>query len=110
MAVFVAASDETTRATHRDPFMRAGFFAPLEDWPLLAEQWDKRVLAGPPRIPYRHMTEIRSPKFLNKHDLSETDAGRRVDEAFRVIADWPGLTPVGMTVNSRHLYDTYTQR
>jgi hypothetical protein len=110
MAVFVAASDETTGATHRHPFMRAGFLAPLDDWTLLTAQWDTRVLAGPPRIPYLHMTEIRSPKFLAAWNLDQVDADRRVDEAFKVISEWPSLTPVGMTVDSAHLYDNYTDK
>lgn len=110
MAVFVAASDETTGATHRDPFMRCGFLAPSNDWTVLAEQWDARVLAGPTRIPYLHMTDIRSPAWLTEHGLSEADAEHRVDEAFRVIANWPSLIPIGMTINSGRMYDTYTKK
>jgi hypothetical protein len=110
VAVFVAASDETAGATHRDPFMRCGFLAPLDDWILLTEQWDKRVLAGPPRIPYLHMTDIRSATFRTKYNFTESEADRRVDEAFMVIADWRSLTPIGMTVNSDHMYDTYTEK
>ena len=109
MAVFVAASDETTGATHRDRFMRCGFLAPVNDWTALTEQWEMKVLAGPPRICYLHMTDIRSRQWRDEHHLSETEAEHRVDEAFAVIANWPSLTPIAMTINSAHLSDTYTK-
>lgn len=110
MAIFVAASDETTGATHRDPFMRCGFLAPLDHWTALSEEWDRRVLAGPPRIRYLHMTEIRRTKWRLDQNIDDADAVHRVDEAFRVIAKWPSLTPIGMAVNSGHLYDNYTEK
>lgn len=108
--VFVAAADETTGATHRDPFMRCGFLAPEDHWTSLTAQWDERVLVGPPRILYLHVADIRSPKWLTQHCLSDADAVHRVDEAFKVIGNWPSLTPLSMTVDSGHLYDTYTDK
>lgn len=110
MAVFIAASDETLGADHRSPFMRCGFLAPVDDWIAITEQWDRRVLAGPPRIPYLHMTDIRSRVWRDEHKLTETDAARRVDEAFAVIAEMPSLTPVGSGLNSGFMYDTITKK
>jgi hypothetical protein len=110
MAVFIAASDETVGADHRSPFMRCGFLAPENDWSLFAEQWESRVLAGPPRIPYLHMTDIRSREWRDEYKLTETDADRRVDEAFAVIAATPSLTPMSSGLNSGHMHDTFTKK
>ncbi len=110
MAIFVAASDESTGATHRDPFMRCGFLAPLDDWASLSEEWERKVLNGPPTISHLHMTDIRSPRWRQEHGISDSDAAHRVEEAFQIIADWPSLTPIGMTINSGHLYDTYKKK
>lgn len=110
MAVFVAASDESAGADHRSPFMRCGFLAPEDDWRLLAEQWDKRVLAGPPRIPYLHMTDIRSKDWRNERKLAEFDADRRVDEAFAIIATTPSLTPMSSGLNAGQMHDTFTKK
>lgn len=110
MAVFLSSSDETLGGSHRSPFRRCGFLAPVNDWELFAEQWDTRVLAGPPRIPHLHMTDIRSPGWRGEHGLTESEAERRVDEAFAVISLMPSLTPVGTGLNSGFMYDTITKK
>jgi hypothetical protein len=97
-------------ADHRSPFMRCGFLAPENDWSLFSEQWDMRVLVGPPRIPYLHMTEIRRREWRDEHKLTEADADRRVDEAFAVIAATPSLTPLCSGLNSGHMHDTFTKK
>ena len=109
MAVFIAASDETLGGSHRSPFRRCGFLAPANDWELFAERWDDRVLAGPPRLPHLHMTEIRRPEWRGEYGLTESEAERRVDEAFAVISLTPSLTPVGTGLNSGFIYDTITK-
>ncbi len=110
MAVFVAASDEAAGANHRSQFVYCGFLAPLNDWNLFTEEWDRRVLAGPPRIPYLHMTDIRSRKWRETYQLTDSEAERRVDEAAAVISETPSLTPVGSTLDSGHLLDTFTKK
>ena len=110
MAVFLSASDETLGASHRSPFRRCGFFAPVDDWERLSEAWEIKVLAGPPRIPFLHMVDIRRPEWRAKFGLSQSDADSRVDAAFELIAATPSLTPVGMGLNSGHVYDTFTKK
>ena len=46
---------------------------------------DKRVLSGPPRIPYLHMPAIRSRAWRNENGLSDHEAERRVEECIDVI-------------------------
>jgi len=82
VAVIISASDET----YRGSFCHAGLVAPLKYWDgIFAQQWDKRVLAGAPRIPYLHMTEIRSAPWRKENNTSDEEAERRVSEAVDVI-------------------------
>lgn len=82
MTVVISASDET----YRGSFCYCGLVAPLSYWEgIFAERWDKRVLAGPPRIPYLHMTEIRSRAWRKENNLSDHEAERRVGESINVI-------------------------
>lgn len=110
MALFMAASDESKGKTHRDPYACCGVLAPVDDWIAFTERWDTRVLAGPPRIPYLHMTEIRSKSFRAKWELSDVDAERRVDEACALIGGTPSLTPIGGEINAGRVYDTFTKK
>jgi len=111
MAVFVAASDETAGADHRSRFLYSGFLAPEKDWSgAFAEQWDKRVLEGPPRIPYLHMTDIRDKDWCEEYGLTRKQADHRVREAFGVISEVPSLTPIGSSLNAGHLLDTFTKK
>jgi hypothetical protein len=78
----LSASDET----YRGSFGYGGLIAPVNFWEgVFAKRWDARVLSGPPRIPYLHMTDIRSPKWREKNNISDTDAERRVEKAIDVI-------------------------
>lgn len=112
VAVFVAASDERYSGGNcRNRFFYGGFMAPLADWTgPMAEQWEKNVLEGPPRIPYLHMTEIRRPEWRAKHGITRTQAERRVSAAFELIAETPSLTPIGVELNAGHLLDTFTKK
>ena len=56
--------------------------------------WDERVLNGPPRIPYLHMTEVRSPRWRSEWAVTERDSEDRLDEASRIIRSAGGLIPV----------------
>ena len=108
--VVISASDESSGATHRSPFLYAGFLAPEKDWSNFAQEWDDKVLSGSPRIPYLHMTEIRSRKWREQYNLSETEAERRVHAAFSVIAATPSLIPAGNDLDAGQLLDTFTDK
>lgn len=100
MAVFVSGSDETTGSDGRGLVSYMGYLAPESDWTsYFAPAWDGRVLAGPPRIPYLHMTEIRSPKWRTEYGLSRYAADCRVDAAVKVIDQMGSLYPVSSTVD-----------
>jgi hypothetical protein len=108
MAVFVSGSDETAGKTKRDTFLFAGWVAPEEDWSrFFAPAWQERVLDGPPKIPYLHMTEMRSAKWRDKYGISKLDADDRIDEAITLIDTMPTLYPVGMRVDAGHLRDRF---
>lgn len=82
MTVVVSASDETSRGS----FCYCGLVAPTSYWEgIFTERWDRRVLSGPPRIPYLHMTEIRSRAWRKENNLSDDEAERRVEESINVI-------------------------
>lgn len=95
MAVFVAYSDESDVGDLDGMFLYAGYAAPEKDWPELSESWDNRVLSGPPRIPYLHMTEIKRLAWRNTHRISYNDAENRIDEAVRIIFSRGSLLSVG---------------
>lgn len=111
MAVFIAASDEASGKTHRDTFRHGGFLAPEEDWfNIFAPLWDTRVLKGPPRIEYLHMTEIRSRGWRESHGLTRSEGEFRVDEAFGVIRAIPSLTPLAFRVNAGRVFDVIKKK
>jgi len=85
MSVYLAFSDEASVNEIEGEFLVAGYIAKETDWPEFSAAWQDRVLDASPPIPYLHMTEIRSPKFREKHGLTYYDSERRVDEAVRVI-------------------------
>ncbi len=100
MAVFVSASDEGSGANHLCQFEVTGWLAPEEDWyHFFAPAWQFRVLDGPPRIPYLHVTEIRSKKFRAKYGLTELQADDRLDAAASVIGALGSLYPVRIALD-----------
>jgi hypothetical protein len=110
MAVFLAGCDESAGKTKRDVFLLGGFVGPRQDWSeCFSPAWDERVLAGPPRIPYLHMTEIRSRKWREQHGLTELQADDRVGEAFVLLDQMQSFYPVGIQVHSGDLRDALHQ-
>lgn len=110
MAVFVSGSDESSGKDHRSPFLFAGFVGPEEDWHrFFAPAWQERVLDGPPKIDYLHMTDIRSPQWRAEHGLSQYEADRRVDEAFSLLGQMASLYPVGINVNAGMFRDQFAE-
>lgn len=109
MPRFIAASDENAGKTHRDTFFLGGFVGPEEDWSRFFEPaWQERVLDGPPKIPYLHMTESRSEQWRSQHGLTRTAAEKRVDEAFAVIESMGSLHPVGIYVDGGNVLDKFS--
>jgi hypothetical protein len=82
VAVVLSASDQT----YRGSFCYGGLAAPISYWEgIFARPWDKRVLAGHPRIEYLHMTDIRSAAWRKEKGISDEDADCRVGQAVDVI-------------------------
>lgn len=107
MAVFVCGLDESAGQHRRDNFIMGGFVAPEDDWSrIVAPAWEKRVLNGPPEIPYLHMTEIRSQKWRDAHDLSKSDADLRVDAAIDIIDNTDSLFPIALNLDGGVTMDT----
>lgn len=106
MAIFVAAADET--ADHQPPrrFLYVGIGASADDWDSsFSPAWDERVLAGPPRMPYLHMTDMLSAKWRAVQGMSELDIDGRLDEASRVLRSTGALVPVAFGVDADEFGD-----
>ncbi len=100
MAVFIAASDETSGGHSRSVCHYSGWIAPEPDWSLyFTPAWQERVLDGPPKIPYLHMTEMRSRAWREKYFLTSDDAEERLDEAARVIYEMGSLRMVDINID-----------
>lgn len=99
--VFTSASDETAGADARSMFTHGGWMMSENDWThYFAPAWEDRVLAGPPRIPYLHMTEIRSEQWRTDHHISRDDAENRVAAAAKVISQMGSLYPVSSSMKA----------
>lgn len=106
MAIFISGSDETFGKNSRADFTHGGWVGPEEDWAeLFAPAWEQRVLAGPPRIPFLHMTDLRDPDWRMVHGITDSDAGRRIDAAVDVISEVKSLFPVSVTVSGADFRD-----
>lgn len=100
MAVFLAASDETSGGNAFSMYHYAGWIAPEPDWSFyFRPAWQERVLDGPPNIPYLHMTEMRSQLWREKWRITETEVDERLDEAARVIDTMGSLYPLMITID-----------
>jgi hypothetical protein len=100
MAVFLAACDETGTHDGRGNFYSGGYMAPTLDWVHhFTPAWEDRVLNREPRIPYLHMTSIRSKAWRAKHGISGVEAERRVDSACDVIASTGSLFLITARIN-----------
>jgi hypothetical protein len=103
----VAASDETAVQNPRGKFFWVGWIAPETDWSdVFTPEWDRSVLAGPPRIPYLHMVDARSKSWRAKNGVSRDDMDSRVASACRVIADSHSLYPLATNVDQND-FDRY---
>jgi hypothetical protein len=110
MAVFLAASDETSGGNALSMYHFAGWIAPEPDWSFyFTPAWKERVLDGPPRIPYLHMTEIRSKAWRDQWTITEVDADERLDEAARVIDHMGSLYPLMITIDGSVFMPLYKE-
>jgi hypothetical protein len=110
MAVFIAASDETSGGDTSSPFHYAGWIAPEPDWTLyFTPAWQERVLVGPPEIPYLHMTDMRSKAWREKYGISESDAEDRLDAAAILISQLGSLFALMFTVNRAEFNPLYKE-
>jgi len=101
MAVFLAASDETSGGNAFSMYHYSGWIAPEPDWSFyFTPAWQERVLDGPPKLPYLHMTDIRSKAWRQQWGISEAQADERLDEAARVIDQTGSLYPLMLTIDS----------
>ena len=76
-----------------------------DDWPWRVRAWQERVLDGPPKLPYLHMTEIRSRRWRDEHGISFDDAEERVSEAIRLLRSIGSVSAVGSVVERAHIAD-----
>jgi hypothetical protein len=107
--IIVAASDESAGGDEQSPFFRGGFVAPADDWNRwFAPAWQERVLDGPPRLEYLHMTDVRDEDWRAQVGLSRTESERRVDEAFRVIDSTGTLVPITSQVDGGFFRSSFT--
>ena len=110
MAIFVSASDEHSGGDGEGLFLLAGYVGPELDWSdFFVPAWQERVLDGPPRIPYLHMTEIRSQRFRDAFGLSRLAADDRVDEAVSIIDTMGTFYPIAVPVDLSHFRPTFKE-
>jgi hypothetical protein len=110
MAVFVSASDESAGKHERDTFVFAGWLGPEKDWAdFFVPAWDERVLSGPPRIPYIHMTELRSKRWREEYGLSVKDVDDRLDAACVLLDQMATLHPIRIVIDAGEFRDEFDQ-
>jgi hypothetical protein len=103
MAVFLAASDETSG---EGMFHHAGYLAPLTCWAdAFVPAWERIVLAGPPHIDEFHVTDLRSRSWREKHGITEEDAEARIDAAVNLIWETKEIFAVRSSVDAPHFED-----
>ena len=108
MAIFVSGTDETSGRTQQDTFLLGGWLAPEPDWSrFFAPAWQERVLEGPPKLPYLHMTDMRSAKWRDQYGISKLDADDRIDSAIHLIDTMPSLYPIGIRLDAGFLRDQF---
>lgn len=103
MAVFTSFSDESQTDNENKDFIYAGYVGCEKDWPGFAQAWQERVLDSHPKIPYFHMTDLRSPRWRRDHGLTRLQADAKIGEAIAVVASTGGLTSVTAVIPRKEL-------
>jgi hypothetical protein len=106
MAVYVAYSDEAGIGDARGEFLVGGFIARKSLWPEINRAWRERVLNGPPKIPYLHMTEIRNPAWRETHGVSYNESECRIAEAVWVLRSTGAMDAVASIIRRDNLQDS----
>ena len=97
--VYLAASDESSGANFFSDFLVTGWLAPEEDWfRFFNPAWQQRVLDREPKIPYLHVTEMRSRAWRETHGITQLQANDRLDEASNIIDTLGSLYPMQVKV------------
>ncbi|HEX3351824.1 MAG TPA: hypothetical protein VHS34_03295 [Terriglobales bacterium] len=108
MAVFIAASDETSGGNALSTYLYSGWVMPESDWfNCFTPAWQERVLDGPPKIPFLHMTDMRKKTWREKWKVTELDADERMDEAARVIDHMGSMYPVTISIDGEMFQSLY---
>ncbi len=103
MAIFISATDEHSGSDGQGLFLFAGYVGPEKDWSeFFLPAWQERVLDGPPKIPYLHMTEIRSRRFRERYGLSHLAADDRLNAAVSVIGTMGSFDPIAVEIDAGH--------
>jgi hypothetical protein len=93
VTVLLAALDEAKNT--KGDFILGGWVGPQDDWKnYFIPAWKERVLAGPPRIPYLHMSEIWGEDWQDRYKMTGSDAFWRVEEAATVLRTTGSLYPI----------------
>jgi hypothetical protein len=108
MSVFLSVTDESAGKDRLDRFVFAGCVAREHDWSeIFTPAWQRLVLDGPHKLPYIHMTDIRSRKWREQNGLSESDAEFRVDQAIAAIIASDFIFPIGLTLSGADIVDLF---
>ncbi len=110
MTVFTSYSDEAGVPDMSGEFVVAGHVAPETEWPYVASAWQERVLDGPPKIPYFHMTEIRNKEWRSSYGLSFNDSEERISEAVRIMQSTGYMTGVMSLIKRSDLAEVVQNR
>jgi hypothetical protein len=105
MAVFVSYSDETETGSLSD-FLVSGYIADEKlVWPFFAAAWQERVLGGPPKIPFLHMTQIRNLEWRSTegNGISKLDSEDRITAAVNLLATCGDLSIVTSAIRRADL-------
>jgi hypothetical protein len=87
VSVYVSFSDESASADGKGYFLIAGYIAKETEWPEFSRRWQDDILDPQPKIPYIHMTEIRSREWRETHGISREQANEKVNKAVGLITN-----------------------
>jgi hypothetical protein len=94
MATFICCADESADSQRQHEFWYGGFAATVQTWEQdFLPAWDARVLAGPPRLEYLHVSEWMRHSWRRANKLTWGDIDKRLTAAAQVIRSTGGLIP-----------------
>jgi hypothetical protein len=106
MAVFVAASDETSTAGRDGMFIYGGWAARRDDWSDWFEKsWTERVLNLRSPLTQFHTKDLKSRHWRFKNQVTLRNAEDRMDEAARIIQSAGYLIPFTSSINKKAIQE-----